>query len=181
MRRIDPVKTESVAPEARRLLADVKAEWGMIPNLLSTLAKAPAALEAYLNFNKALAHGTLPADLREQIALTVAEANGCDYCLAAHSAIGRTVGLSKDTILDSRRGVSPETKTRVALRFARQVVENRGWVDDQDVSQLAAAGYTDSEVVEIVANVAMNLFSNYLNHVAGTEVDFPEAPALLGA
>ena len=181
MRRIDPVNSERAEPKARKLLADVESEWGMIPNLVRTLANAPAALEGYLDFNKALAGGTLPADLREQIALTVAEANGCDYCLAAHSAIGRTVGLSKDTIMDSRRGVSPETKTRVALRFARQIVENRGWVDDDDVSQLADAGYTDREIVEIVANVAMNLFTNYFNHVAETEVDFPEVPALVGA
>ncbi len=178
MPRIDPVDAEDADAKAQQLLAEVQADWGMTPNIIRTLAHSPAALEAYLDFNKALGNGVLPAELREQIALTVAEVNGCDYCLAAHSAIGGSVGLSRDAIADSRRGVSPERKVRSALQFARQMVQQRGWVRNGDLSQLREAGYNDREIVEIVAHVAMSIFTNYFNHIAGTELDFPKVPEL---
>ncbi|MFC1597593.1 carboxymuconolactone decarboxylase family protein, partial [Planctomycetota bacterium] len=114
------------------------------------------------------------------IAVTVAEANGCDYCLAAHSAVAATVGLSKEAVMDARRGVSPDRKVEAVLHFARQIVEKRGWVDDDDVGHLRDAGFGDREIVEIVANVAMSILTNYVNHVAGTEVDFPQVPHLSG-
>jgi uncharacterized peroxidase-related enzyme len=173
MPRLQPVDPENASEEARRLLQTVQDDWGMTPNVVRTLANAPLVLEAYLGFSNALGGGVLSAELREQIAVTVAEANHCDYCLAAHSAIGRTVGLSEDAIADARRGASPDAKANAAIRFAREMVEKRGWVDDEDVSRLRAAGYGDEEIVEIVANVAISIFTNYLNHVAGTEVDFP--------
>ncbi len=178
MPRIDPVDPGCADTRTRELLAGVEADWGMTPNIICTLANAPAALEGYLGFSKALGGGVLSAELREQIALTVAETNRCNYCLAAHSAIGRAVGLSKDAVLDSRRGTSPESKVRAALHFARQMVQRRGCMDDDDVLQLREAGYTDREIVEIVANVALTIFTNYFNHVAGTEPDFPEVPEL---
>ena len=181
MPRIDPVDSNRAGAKARELLADVEADWGMTPNIIRTLANAPTALEGYLGFSKALGSGVLPEELREQIALTVAETNRCDYCVAAHSAIGRAVGLSKDAVLDSRRGTSPKSKVRAVLHFARQMVQRRGWVDDDDVLHLREAGYIDREIVEIVANVALNVFTNYFNHVAGTEPDFPEVPELANA
>ena len=137
------------------------------------MANAPAVLEAYLNFTGALAMGSLPATLREQIALTVAEVNGCDYGLAAHSAVGQVVGLSHQDILDGRQGTSPDRRVDAALQFARMVVHRRGWVGDDDVARLRRAKYDDGEIVEIVANVALNLSSNYFNLVADTVVDFP--------
>jgi AhpD family alkylhydroperoxidase len=117
----------------------------------------------------------LSPQLREQIALAVAQENDCDYCLAAHTALGRSVGLSDEAIRDSRRGASPDSKTDAALRFARLIVEKRGRVSDEDVARVRYAGHTDAEIAEIVANVAVNIFTNYFNHVAETEVDFPPA------
>ena len=112
--------------------------------------------------------------LREQIALTVSELNGCHYCLSAHTALGKMVGLGDEEIADSRRGVSPDRKTEAVLQFARKVVTERGWVSDDDVASVRATGTTDAELAEIVGAVALNIFSNYFNHVAGTDVDFPE-------
>ena len=171
MPRLPAISPEDAAGQAKELLDGVQAKLGMIPNLMRTMANAPAVLEAYLHFNGALAMGSLPATLREQIALTVAEVNGCDYGLAAHSAVGQVVGLSHQDILDSRQGTSPASKVEAALRFAQKLVHQRGWVRDDDVARLRRVGYSDGE---IVANVAVNLFSNYFNHVADTVVDFPK-------
>jgi len=135
-------------------------------------------LEAYLGVDDALGRGVLSAELREQIALVVAEANRCPYCLAAHSALGKAAGLSEEAVMDSRRGASPDRRVEAALRFARHLVDHRGWVADEDVAELKDAGYDDEQMVEIIANVAMNVFTNYFNRVAGTQVDFPEVREL---
>jgi len=181
MPRIQPLDPAKATGAAKRLLEDVQERWGMIPNMVRTMAKAPAVLEGYLSAHTALNNGVLPARLREQIAMTVAEANNSHYCLSAHAAIGKTLGLSADVILDSRRGTSPDTKTEAVLRFARELVENRGWVGDGDIYQLRRAGYGDQEIVEIIAHVALSMFTNYFNHVVNTELDFPAAAELARA
>jgi uncharacterized peroxidase-related enzyme len=178
MPRLEPIEPETAAGRTRELLDQTKARMGKVPNLIKTLANSPAALEAYLGFSDALSNGVIPARLREQIALTVSEANNCGYCLAAHSAVGKMVGLSDEEIQDSRQGTAADGKTEAALRFSRQLVEKLGWVNDGDVGHLREAGYGDEEIAEIVAHVARNIFTNYFNHVAETVVDFPEAPAL---
>jgi uncharacterized peroxidase-related enzyme len=150
----------------------------MAPNVIRTMATAPAALEGYLGLQRGLGGGLLSAPLREQIAVTVAQANGCDYCLAAHRAIAKTVGLSEEAIADARRGVVPDKKVEAALQFSRQLVEQRGWVGEDGLRRVRDAGYSEQEIVEIIANVAMNIFTNYLNHVAETEIDFPTVPEL---
>ena len=178
MPRIPPIDPANTTGRTRELLDDVQTEWGMTPNVIRTLANAPAALDGYLSLGSALAGGVLPAELREQIAVTVAQANRCSYCLAAPCAIGKSIGLSEDAITDARRGVSPDRRVEAVIHFAQQIVTQRGWVTDNDVSRLRDAGYGDREIVEIIANVAMNIFTNYFNHVAGTELDFSEVPEL---
>jgi len=178
MPRIEPVDPKTADGKTKLMLDGVQAKLGMVPNLIKTLANSPAALEAYLGMSDALSNGALPAKLREQIALAVSEANGCGYCLAAHSAVGKMVGLSEEEVMDSRRGSSADSKADAVLRFARQVVDKLGWVNAEDIERMRKAGYGDEEVAEVVAHVARNIFTNYFNHVAGTAVDFPEAPAL---
>ena len=173
MQRLPAVSPEHATGRAKVLLDGVQATLGMVPNLMRTMANSPAALEAYLNFSGALAMGSLPAKLREQIALTVAEVNGCDYCFAAHAAGAKMVGLSRQEILDSRQGTSPATKVEAALQFALKVINQRGSIDNEDVARLRRVGYGDGDIAEIVANVALNVFSNYFNRVADTVVDFP--------
>jgi AhpD family alkylhydroperoxidase len=110
--------------------------------------------------------------------LAVGETNNCGYCVAAHTALGKGAGLSEAETVDARYADSQDEEERAALQFAHKVVSERGWVSDDDVQRVRQAGYNDGEIGEIVANVALNIFTNYFNHVAGTEVDFPVAPEL---
>ena len=178
MPRLQPVDHQESSGAQRELLDAVKKQMGRVPNLMATFAQAPAALRAFLDVREALAGGILPARLCEQIALLVAQQNECEYCLAAHSAIGKSLGLSQDEILDSRRGLLDGAQATAALQFARAVVEKRGSVSDRDIGSVRDAGFGDAEIAEIVANVALNIFANYFNHVAQPEVDFPKVEAI---
>ena len=173
MQRIKAVNPAEATGKAKQLLDGVQAKLGMTPNLMRTLAAAPAALEAYLHFSAALGSGTLDPKFREQIALTVAQANFCEYCLSAHTAIGKMVGLKPEEILASRDAQAQDAKRDAGLKFAQALVVQRGEVSDQALAGVKAAGFTDGEVAEVVANVALNIFTNYFNHVARTDVDFP--------
>jgi uncharacterized peroxidase-related enzyme len=175
MSRIHPINPESASGKAKELLDAVQRQLGLVPNMTRAMANSPAVLEGYLSLSGALGKGSLSAKSREQIALTVAQTNECDYCLAAHSTIGKMVGLSVDQILDSRRGTSVDPKTDAMIQFARHVVDERGRVSDANIAQVRAAGLDDGAIAEIVANVALNIFTNYFNHVAETEIDFPRA------
>ncbi|MCB9850519.1 MAG: carboxymuconolactone decarboxylase family protein [Phycisphaerales bacterium] len=176
---IDPTQADA---KAKTLLDGVQKKLGMTPNLMRTMANSPAVLEAYLGFGNSLGKSSLSPKLREQLALTVGESNRCQYCLSAHTALGKMAGLSEEEIADSRRGESPDRKTEAVLQFARTIVAERGWVSDEDVASVRNAGASDAEIAEIVAVVALNIFTNYFNHVAGTDVDFPEvAPAKTAA
>jgi uncharacterized peroxidase-related enzyme len=172
MQKITAIDHESAEGKTKELLDAVKANLGFAPNLMKTMAQSPAVLEAYLNFSGSLGT-TLNAKLREQIALTTAEINGCRYCASAHTAVGKMSGLDETAIINARRASSDDPKTDAALKFAAALVLSRGKVSDDDLSQVRSAGFTDGEVSEIVAHVALNIFTNYFNETAGTEVDFP--------
>jgi AhpD family alkylhydroperoxidase len=116
--------------------------------------------------------------MREQIALCVGEANGCEYCLSAHTVMGQNAGLNEKEIYLSRRGESVDNKVQVALSFVRKVVEKRGWVSGEDLEAVRDVGYSDEEITEIIANIALHNFTNYFNHIAEIEVDFPLVPKL---
>jgi uncharacterized peroxidase-related enzyme len=178
MERITPINLQAAQGRARELLDAVKAKLGLVPNMTRAMAVSPAVLEAYLGFIGALGHGVLPARVREQLALDVSEANRCDYCVSAHSALGQRAGLTERDVLDSRRGVSADPKADVLLRSARTVLEEQGLIQDADIAAVREAGYGDAEIAEVVAHVGLNVFTNYFNNVAGTTIDFPKAPAL---
>ena len=178
MPRIPTVSAEQASAEQQQILANVKKGLGLVPNLVATLVQSPAAAHAYLGFSGALAKGALPAKLREQIALVVGETNACDYCVAAHTLLGGKAGLTREETLAARAAESADPKTEAALGFARKLVTERGHVSDDDVAGLRAHGFTDGDIAEIVAHVALNIFSNYFNLVADTVVDFPAAPKL---
>ena len=178
MARIAPVNRREADPRSNEMLDAVQKKLGMTPNLMSTLAHSPAALEAYLKLSEATGKGVLPAKTREQIALAVGQANSCNYCVSAHSAIGKMIGLTAEEIREARTGRAADTKSDAILRLTTQVVEKRGFVSDADLTAARSAGVTDAEVTEIVANTALNLLTNYFNHVAETEIDFPLAEEL---
>ncbi len=180
MTRINTPATIEAAPiKSQPLLEAVKRQLGVAPNLFRVVSNSPAALEGYVGLSGALAKGSLPAATRERVALAVAEINGCDYCLAAHTYLGRNVAkLSDAEIAANRHGRSTDAKADAAVRFAASVVESRGHVDTSAVDAVRAAGYDDAQIVEIVLHVALNTWTNYINEVAGTEIDFPQAERL---
>lgn len=181
MSRIKPLTVESANGKSRELLEGVKKSMGGVPNLLGTMAQSPAALQAYLSLSQALSGASLPAPVREQIALTVAGANGCEYCAAAHTFLARKAGVSDGDLQRALRAEASDAKTDAILTLARRIVDTRGFVDDGDIDAARRAGVTDGEIAEIVATVALNVYTNYFNHVAETEVDFPKVALPAGA
>ena len=177
MQRLGTLNPDTATGKTKEMMDMIQSKYGMVPNLTRTLANSPAVLGTYLGFG-ALDQGALPPTLREQIALTVAEINDCNYCRATHTAIGKMIGLSDEQAIDSRRATAVDSKEEAALQFAKAVVEKQGWVTDTDVAKVRDAGYTDEDVTEIVAHVLKNIFTNYFNHVARVEIDFPAVPEL---
>jgi uncharacterized peroxidase-related enzyme len=172
MPRIAPPDTDDSG-----LLAEVEKQLGRVPNLYATMAASPAALDGYLAMRDKLSHGTLRLRVREQLALLVAQQNGCTYCVSAHSLRASKLGLSDDDLVRTRAADSEDPHTRAVLRTARAVMRTRGRVSDDELADARAAGVTDAELGEIVAHVALNTPSNYFNHLAQPELDFPEVPA----
>jgi uncharacterized peroxidase-related enzyme len=179
MTRIPTPATIQDAPEASRPLLDAVAkQLGSAPNMFRSIALSPHALEGHLGLFGALSKGALPAATRERIALAVAEVNGCSYCLSAHTYLGRNLAKLDDAeITANRNGASNDPKADAAVRFAAKVARERGHVTEADLTAVKLAGYTDAQVIEIVAHVALNSWTNYFNEVFQTEIDFPVVEA----
>lgn len=160
-------------PEATKALDAVKQQLGVVPNIFKLMAQAPNVLTGYLAFNSSLGNGTLSTQEREQIALAVSGFNKCTYCASAHTAIAQKAGLKTEETTLNLKGKASSPKIEALLKFTSEVVKTKGNVSDSDMQNLRAAGYSDTQIVEIVAAIAGTIFTNYFNHVAGTEVDFP--------
>lgn len=175
MTRIVPPATMTDAPQASRpLLEAVVKQLGSAPAMFRAIALSPQALEGYLALSGALAKGALPAATRERIALAVAQINGCNYCLSAHTYLGRNLAKLDDAeIMANRRGASNDPKADAAVRFAAKVATDRGHVTDADFAAIKGAGYSDAQIIEIVQHVALNSWTNFFNEVFQTEIDFP--------
>ena len=173
--RIPTPAAISDAPTASQpLLEAVEKQLGVVPNLFRLVSTSPAALQGYLGLSGALSKGALPAATGEHIALAVAEINGCSYCLSAHTYLGKNLAKLDDAeITANRNGASNDPKADAAVRFAAKVARERGHVSDDDVRAVKLAGYNDAEVIEIVLHVALNTWTNYINEVAKTDIDFP--------
>lgn len=179
MTRLTIPATIADAPESSRPLLDVVAkQLGSAPNMFRAIATSPQALEGYLGLSGALGKGSLPAATRERIALAVAEINGCDYCLSAHTYLGRNLAKLDDAeITANRNGASNDPKADAAVRFAAKVAKDRGHVTDADFAAVKLAGYTDAQLIEIVQHVALNSWTNFFNSVFQTAIDFPVVEA----
>jgi uncharacterized peroxidase-related enzyme len=175
MSRIAIPATIDAAPIASRpLLEAVKKQLGVAPNLFRLVALSTAALEGYVGMSGALSKGSLPAPTRERIALAVAEINGCSYCLSAHTYLAKNLAKLDDAeITANRRGASNDPQADAAVRFSAQVARERGHVSEAELRAVKAAGYDDAQIIEIVQHVALNTWTNYINEVAQTDVDFP--------
>jgi uncharacterized peroxidase-related enzyme len=174
MSRLQPVDPSTATGKTRELLDAVKGKLGMVPNMTRVMAASPVVLESYLGFSGALASGLLDARTREQIALLTAQENHCGYCLSAHTAIGKMVGLNHDQIIASRKGDGSSTKTTAALTFAKRVLETKGQVSEADLAAVRDAGFSEGAIAEIIAHVALNVFTNYFNVAADVDIDFPK-------
>ncbi|MCS7480480.1 carboxymuconolactone decarboxylase family protein [Umezawaea endophytica] len=180
MPRLTVVDPATAEPQARALLGKVERALGVTPNMMKAMASSPAVLDAYLSFSGALSKGRLPAAVQEQIALVTAVANECGYCLAAHTVLGARAGLSEEDLVSGRHARATDPKVEAALRFTLAVISTKGFVSDDDLAAVRAAGYDDGEIGEIVAAVALNTFTNYFNSVGETQLDFPAIDTTIG-
>ncbi len=168
--RIHPKKNPD--PKAQVHLDALKKSMGNVPNIFQTFAHSPAALNFFMAGISALSQCKLPASLREQIALAVAGSNHCDYCASAHTALAKMQHVPAGELMQNLVGKSQDPKVEAALAFARQVVKLRGKLADEDLKAIRSAGYTDEEIVELIAIICHNILTNYFNLIVGTEIDF---------
>jgi uncharacterized peroxidase-related enzyme len=173
MSRVPLLSALDTDGERHRLLSQIHGAFGATPAMFRAVANSTAALKSMWGSFGALGAGSIPARLGEQIAVAVAERNACHYCLAAHTMLGRKAGVGAEEMAAAQRGESADPQTAAALRFALALVEARGQVSATDVQALRDAGFSDEQVVEIVAHVALNLFTNYVNIALDVPVDFP--------
>jgi len=169
-----PLWSPATAPsDSKVLLEQIHATFGATPAMFQAVANSPVALKSMWGSFAAFAGGTLPAKLQEQLAVAIANRNDCEYCLAAHTALGRKAGATEAELALAQVGSSSEPRTAAALEFALKIVERRAQLRDEDFAALRRAGFDDAGVVEIIAHVALNIFTNYVNVALQVPVDFP--------
>ncbi len=174
MARINVVTPETANTEQKALFDAIQAQLGMIPNFLKVFANSPEALKAFLGLHGIANGGSLDAPTRERIALALAQQNACQYCLSAHTAIGRKAGLDSAEIEANRAGTSRDTQAAAAVKFARALVEHTGDVTTGELAEVREAGYSDAQIVEIITHVGMNILTNILGRASRVEIDFPK-------
>ncbi|HTV85462.1 MAG TPA: peroxidase-related enzyme [Dyella sp.] len=173
-----PASIDASLAQSKPLLEGVQKQLGVVPNMFRLIGTSPASLEAFMGLFGGLSKGSLPPATRERIALAVAQINGCSYCLSAHTYLGKHVAKLDDAeITANRNGASNDLYADAAVRFAAKVTLNRGQVSQHDLDAVRVAGYEDAQIIEIVLHVALNTLTNYINEVAGTDIDFPVVSA----
>lgn len=174
MSRISLVAEEAANQEQKELYAAIQGQLGMVPNFLKVFAHSPAALKAFLGLHTIAEDGALDSQTRERIALALAEQNACEYCVSAHTAIGRGAGLSNEEMAANRAGSSEDAKAAAAVKFAKSLAEHNGAVTNTELLEVRNAGYSDAEIVEIITHVGMNVLTNILGKASQVEIDFPK-------
>ncbi|ALN63740.1 peroxidase-related enzyme family protein [Lysobacter antibioticus] len=174
MSRIAVIDRNTADTEQQQLLDAIQRELGSVPNFLKVFANSPAALRAFLGLHGIAKEGSLDLQTRERIALALAQQNACEYCLSAHTALGRNAGLNGDEIAANRAGGSQDAKAAIAVKFARSLVEHQGEVTSAEILEVREAGFSDADIVEIITHVGMNLLTNILGKASRVEIDFPK-------
>ena len=178
MRNLEALSREQVAPETQQIFDGLKGKLGMIPNLYATAANSHYGLTALLGLGETLKKGHLTNKEAEAVALAVGQTNRCQYCLSAHTTLGKMFGFSEEETLDIRRGSISDPKLRALTSLATEITKTRGFPSEQSLSDFFEAGYSKGALVDVIGLVSLNTFTNYLNHISDTEVDFPEARPL---
>lgn len=174
MSRINTVTNATANQEQLALFDAIQQKLGMVPNFLKIFANSPAALRAFLGFHSIANEGSLDAATRERIALAIAQQNTCEYCVSAHTAIGRKTGLDNEEIAANRAGGSQDAKAAVAVQFARALIEHKGEVTTGEIQAMRQAGYSDSDIVEVITHVGLNFLTNLIGKASRVEIDFPK-------
>lgn len=174
MTRLALVNPAEASPDRKVILDQIQSAFGVVPNMFKSIANSPAALRAMWGFFGALGQGRLGARLGEEIAVAVANRNRCEYCLAAHTALGQKAGANLEEMAQAQAGTSRDPRTAAALAFALKLVDHRGHLEVADVEAIRAAGFDEEQIAEILAHVALNLFTNYTNVAFEVPIDFPK-------
>lgn len=178
MARLKPVSQKDAPEDVRNIFSAMEKKMGVVPNVFKYMGNSVPLLKGYLAIMELCNATSLSPKLREQISLVVSQKNNCHYCLSAHSAISKNLGLKEKEIIDARKGESSDPKSRAVLQFSKKFIEKKGFVDDQDVNQLKNAGVSDAEVGDILLTIISTIYTNYFNHLNDTPNDFPEAVRL---
>ena len=176
--RLNSIEPEAAAGKIAAIYGQVKSKMHMVPNLFKGLANSPQALEAYLALEQFISEGSLTPVEQQALRMVISVHNECTYCVAAHTLGMHGAGLSDAEILDVRRGVSGNAKLQALIVFTQEILSTKGFVSDDDLAAVRAAGYTDANIADIHVVIAQKTLSNLFNHVHGTVLDFPPAPTL---
>jgi uncharacterized peroxidase-related enzyme len=171
--RITIPHLDEAPASSKEVLNGIQKRLGSVPNVFRLLSISPKTIRAFAGVEGALGDA-LDAKTRYGIALAVSEANACNYCLAAHSAVAKKTGvLTDEEIENARKGFASDFKSGAAIAFAKQVIEKRGKVSEAEFEAVRTAGFTDPEILEIIGLAVQFLFTNYVNNVVKTDIDFP--------
>ena len=181
MSRITTITNETANPEQKKLLDAIQTQLGMVPNFLKVFANSPAALRAFLGLHIIAGEGSLEPQTRERIALALAQQNSCEYCVSAHTAIGRKAGLSGDEVFANRAGSSQDAKAAIAVKLARSLAEHTGEVTTAELIEAKDAGYTDADIIEIITHVGLNILTNMIGKASRVDIDFPKIALKIAA
>lgn len=178
MPRLNTVTVESASSPAKEMLTAINEKYGMVPNTFKGIANSAPALQSLIGLVSPMDDYSLDAQEREVITLTVSQHNGCEYCIAAHTALGKMAGLSEEETVNIRLGKPSNAKHKALVDFTKAMIDAKGAVSEDQLSRFKDAGYNDGSVAEVVAIVAYKIFSNYFNNANHTDVDFPPAPSI---
>lgn len=181
MSRITTITNEIANAEQKELLNAIQSQLGIVPNFLRVFANSPAALRAFLGLHVIANEGSLEPQTRERIALALAQQNACEYCLSAHTAIGKKAGLNSEEITANRAGSSQDAKAAVAVKLARSLAEHTGEITTAELIDARKAGYSDADIVEIITHVGLNILTNILGKASRLEIDFPKVAIKIAA
>ncbi len=181
MSRINVVDPRNANPDQKALLEAIQSQLGMVPNFLKVFANSPAALRAFLGIHGIASEGSLDAQTRERIALALAQQNACEYCLSAHTALARKAGLDRNEIEANRAGASADARAAAAVKFARALAAHNGEVTTAEIMEVRRAGYSESDIVEIITHVGLNILTNIIGKASRVEVDFPKVELKLAS
>ncbi|GAA3965118.1 carboxymuconolactone decarboxylase family protein [Pedobacter ginsengiterrae] len=168
------IETTSAIGSLKDSFQEVEKKMGRVPNMFKIMGNAPNVLNAYIKFSGALNNPSIGQKFAEQIALATAEFNSCTYCLSAHTSFAYNAGLSKQEIMEARRLDSPDPKIDKGLKFVEKLLRSHHALSPDDAEQLKQSGYTDGEILEIIAFVVRNIFTNYVNIISQTAIDWNE-------